>query len=52
MAFRLMCSSKKGISALQLQRELELGSYQTAWHMAHRIRHAMREEPLRSLLAG
>ena len=43
MAFHLMCSSKKGISALQLQRELGLGSYQTAWHMTHRIRYAMNE---------
>lgn len=41
MAFHLMCSSKKGVSALQLQRELGLGSYQTAWHMAHRVRYAM-----------
>ncbi len=41
MGFHLMCSSKKGISALQLQRNLGLGSYRTAWHMAHRIRHAM-----------
>jgi transposase-like protein len=40
-AFHLMCSSKKGISALQLQRNLGLGSYRTAWHMAHRIRFAM-----------
>src|ERR1022692_5307985 len=31
--FHLMCSSKKGISALQLQRNLGLGSYGTAWHM-------------------
>src|SRR5208337_587325 len=44
IAFHLMCSSKKGISALQLQRELGLGSYQTAWHMAHRIRLAMNED--------
>ena len=36
-----MVSSKKGISAKQLQRNLGLGSYQSAWHMAHRIRHAM-----------
>ncbi len=52
MAFCLICASKKGISALQLQRMLGLGSYQSAWHMAHRIRHAMRAEPLRGMLAG
>lgn len=52
MAFHLVCSSKKGISALQLQRNLGLGSYKTAWFMAHRIRHAMRSEPLRSKLKG
>ena len=52
MAFALLCSAKKGISALQIQRELELGSYRTAWHMAHRIRHAMSKEPLAGLLRG
>ena len=52
MAFALLCSAKKGISALQLQRELEFGSYRTAWHMAHRIRHAMSREPMASLLKG
>jgi transposase-like protein len=52
MAFALLCSAKKGISALQLQRELELGSYRTAWHSAHRIRHAMSKEPLAGLLRG
>jgi transposase-like protein len=41
MGFHLMVSSKKGVSALQLKRNLGLGSYQTAWHMAHRIRYAM-----------
>ncbi len=41
LAFHLMCASKKGISALQLQRMLELGSYRTAWFMNHRIREAM-----------
>jgi len=40
-AFSAMCQSKKGISALQLQRQLELGSYESAWFMCHRIRHAM-----------
>ncbi len=51
-AFHLMCSSKKGISALQLQRNLGLGSYRTAWHMAHRIRLAMKCEPMAALLSG
>lgn len=51
-AFHLMCSSKKGISALQLQRNLGLGSYRTAWHLAHRIRLAMQCEPMASLLKG
>ena len=37
----LMAASKKGISALQLQRQLGLGSYRTAWFMAHRIREAL-----------
>lgn len=41
LATHLMCASKKGVSALQLQRELALGSYRTAWFMAHRIREAM-----------
>ena len=51
-AFHLVCSSKKGISALQLQRMLGLRSYKSAWHMAHRIRHAMRQEPLKTKLNG
>jgi transposase-like protein len=52
LAFHLMCSSKKGISALQLQRELGLGSYQTAWHMEHRIRYAMKRGALMATLSG
>jgi transposase-like protein len=52
MAFALLCSSKKGLSALQLQRQLGLGSYKSAWHLAHRIRHAMTQEPLAGLLKG
>lgn len=52
IAFHLMCSSKKGISALQLQRNLGLGCYQSAWHLAHRIRLAMNEDPLLKLLQG
>ena len=41
LAFFLMASSKKGVSAHQLMRTLGLGSYRTAWFMAHRIREAM-----------
>jgi len=52
MAFCLVCSSKKGISALQLQRMLDLKSYKSAWHMGHRIRHAMQNEPMRTILSG
>ena len=49
LGFHLMASSKKGISAHQLMRNLGLGSYRTAWSMAHRIREAMADrdpEPL------
>ena len=38
LAIHLLCSSKKGYSAHQLMRTLGLGSYRTAWFMAHRIR--------------
>jgi transposase-like protein len=37
----LMCASKKGISAHQLHRTLEV-TYKTAWFMEHRLREAMR----------
>ena len=36
-----MVSSKKGVSAHQLHRTLEV-TYKTAWFLAHRIREAMR----------
>ncbi len=41
LAFHLMPSSKKGISAHQLHRMLDI-TYKTAWFMAQRIREAMR----------
>lgn len=49
LAFRLMASSKKGVSAHQLMRTLGIGSYRTAWFLAHRVREAMADndpEPL------
>jgi transposase-like protein len=52
LAIHLMCSSKKGMSAHQLMRNLEIGSYRTAWFMAHRIRWALGQEPVASKLAG
>jgi transposase-like protein len=51
-AFYSMCSHKKGVSSLQLQKNLSLHSYRSAWHLTHRIRSAMREDPLASLLKG
>ena len=41
-AFALMTASKKGVSAHQLHRTLDI-HYQSAWFMAHRIREAMRQ---------
>jgi transposase-like protein len=49
LAFHLMAASKKGVSAHQIMRSLGLGSYRTAWFMAHRVREAMADrdpEPL------
>jgi len=43
LAIYLICSSKKGVSAKQLQRQLST-SYEAAWYMAHRIRLAMQED--------
>lgn len=43
MAIYLMGESKKGISARQLQRTLDV-TYKTAWYLAHRIRSAMEED--------
>lgn len=60
-AIHLMCSSKKGVSALQLQRELWgedpetkkiKGSYRTAWFMCHRVRWAMTQSPMVEALSG
>jgi len=51
MAIHLLCASKKGMSAHQLHRMLGV-TYKSAWFMAHRIRYAMKQEPLKSKLSG
>ncbi len=40
-----MARHKKGISALPLQRDTGLGSYQTAWTLLHKIRSALGPRP-------
>lgn len=43
-AVHLMCASKKGVSAKQIERMLGV-TYKTAWFMCHRIREAMKTSP-------
>ncbi len=52
LATHLMVSSKKGISAAQLHRNLGFGSYRTAWFMAHRIREAMKSSDTSQMGSG
>jgi transposase-like protein len=49
LATHLLCASKKGMSAHQLARMLEI-TYKSAWFMAHRIREGM--APLKSSPLG
>jgi transposase-like protein len=51
LAFYLLCSSKKGMSAHQLHRMLGV-TYKSAWFMAHRIREAMKEPAFTSRMTG
>src|SRR5438105_5121284 len=52
IAWYLLCSSKKGISSLQIQRMLGLGSYRTALFMMHRIRYALAHPGFTGMLKG
>ena len=47
----LMATHSNGISALQLQKQLGIGSYRSAWLLAHKLRQAM-VEPERNPLSG
>ncbi len=51
LAAYLVTTDKRGISAVQLQRQLGLGRYETAYQMLHKLRAAM-VAPARSLLSG
>jgi transposase-like protein len=51
MACWLFASQKDGVSAQSLQRSLEIGSYQTAWAMLHRLRSVL-IRPGRERLTG
>ena len=51
MACWLFTTQKDGISALSLKRSLEIGSYQTAWAMLHRLRSVL-VRPGRERLQG
>lgn len=46
-----MCAAKNGISAREVERKYDL-TPKTAWFMLHRIREAMKLEPLAGLLSG
>ena len=52
IAFYMMCASKTQVSALQLQRQLEIRSYRSAWFMCHRIRFALKDTEPTSKLDG
>ena len=51
LAIWLVTSSKGGISAVELQRQMGFGSYQTAWSWLHKIRKAMVRPSRRPLAA-
>lgn len=46
-----MCASKNGVSAREIERKYDL-TPKTAWFMLHRIREAMKLDPMAGLLAG
>lgn len=52
IGFYMMCASKTQVSALQLQRQLEIGSYRSAWFLCHRIRYALKDADPANLLQG
>ena len=47
-----MAVSKTGVSIKEMQRELEIKDYKTAWTMAHKVRKAMSDRDSKYKLAG
>jgi transposase-like protein len=45
-----MLNSKKGLSALQIQRQIGSGAYKTAWYMCHRLRASMKDPEFKQLM--
>lgn len=45
-----MLNAKKGISAMQIQRQIGCASYETAWYMCHRLRAGMRDAEFKKLI--
>ncbi len=46
-----VCSSKNGVAAREIERKYDLTA-KTAWFMLHRIREAMKRDPLVGMLSG
>lgn len=46
-----VCSSKNSVSVWEISRKYTITN-ESAWHMLHRIREAMKREPLASLMSG
>jgi len=51
LGIHMMSAGKNGVSAMELHRTLDI-AYRSAWHMAHRIRHAMAHESWNKPLEG
>ncbi len=51
MAVFLMASSKNGVAAYELHRTIGV-THKTAWFMCHRIREAMKQEPVAEMFTG
>jgi hypothetical protein len=49
VAIFFVARHKQGISALQLQRDTGIGSYETAWTLLHKVRSALFPDPSRRL---